>query len=1452
MPLFSQSSQSFASALPTSTALVIIDPRVAVPEQLVAGLRPGARALVLDPNQDGVAQITQALATGHYDSLHLVAHGTPGQLPLGRGGLSLETLPQYRQQLLEWGVAEILVYGCQVAKEPQMLQMLQTLTGATIAASATPVGQGNWTLEWRTGEIQSESAFTADLEQAYSGTFMAGAQLAKDINPNSAGSNPQLELTNELKKISINNKIIFAAYDGSDTGLWSSQGDDASTQELLQLPSGTIPQDLTVIGNKLYFTVDTGNHQELWVTDGSPSGTVLLKGDATINSIIQIVEFNGKAYFNANDQTNGYTLWEADGNTAQSVPGFNFQINELIAHDDKLIFTKSNHAGEIHGAKLNSGSLGTPYLVSEGHGVNLITGLTTTEDKIFFTTSPGGLQTSELWSTDGESAPTLPTGQLRQNATQILVNGNNTLFTNSQAVGDTLFFEAFSSTHGYELFASDGNTQQRITDINSGINSSQAFNLLNVGDRLFFTATNGNGFDLWVVDDTTAALSSLTVSRITSLNAPELGFNHFTVAEHASTQKLFFTVDEGANGTRLWVTDLSNNTLSTQRVENIGSLATDGSSPDDLTVIGDKLFFTGRNGTVTNDTDLWYTDINSLTTQLVRDDATVGVGLPTDIEELTTADNRLYFDGETDQYGEELWSIDPADLGSGSSNTAPTLPGPTSESVNENIAFVTDLQAGDDSSTENGGGLTYSITGGVDAALFEWEDAGNSGDSNNGRLKFINAPDFETNLAASQDGIYRVEVTARDGEGLLSSPLTVAIQVNDVVETPNSPIITSPNSFTLLENNAYITDIESSDELDAGGDGVIYSISGGADAANFVINAASGDLSFTALTDYENPFNAGQQTYTVEVMATNTAGVSSAPHSISVTISDDVETIDPTVTGTNQSDPAFNGGAGNDTYFGLGGNDQQVYGEGDHDTLYGDNGHDRLYGGDGGDRLFGGHGTDVLRGGNGDDQLHGGDDHDQLWGDEGHDILWGEANAADFDRLKGGNGHDQLYGGDGEDILEGEGGNDILVGGHQKDRLYGGDGHDHLLGGNDIDTLEGGLGNDVLEGDTGNDTLRGGEGHDTLHGGDQDDHLYGENGNDYLYGGTGNDDLKGNNDNDHLYGDDGTDTLDGGDGNDHLHGGNNDDHLWGHVGDDHLHGDGGNDTLWGHLGNDTLTGGDGIDTLRGEWDNDDLYGGNNDDFLWGGSGIDNLYGESGNDTLHGEQGEDILWGGVGVDSLYGGDGNDILWGGEENDHLEGDGNNDTLYGGSGNDTLYGEHGEDILEGGAGDDHLYGGDYNDTLYGGDDGDTLRGGGNNDTLYGDAGIDFLYGDAGNDTLLGGNDNDQLSGDAGFDTLNGGLGDDLLDGGTNNDTFVFDVDQFGFDQIHAFEVGIDKIDLAYFNGSLSLGALDSNGDSWINAADNLGTLVNANLQLAIGGCTIQFNARAQIAVTDIQGLT
>jgi 2-hydroxy-3-keto-5-methylthiopentenyl-1-phosphate phosphatase len=91
-------------------------------QSLVAGVTAGIEVIVIDSTQDGVEQITQALAQRHRISrVHIVSHGAPGAIYIGNRELSLETLNQYGNELLSWAEmlapnAELLIYGCEVAK----------------------------------------------------------------------------------------------------------------------------------------------------------------------------------------------------------------------------------------------------------------------------------------------------------------------------------------------------------------------------------------------------------------------------------------------------------------------------------------------------------------------------------------------------------------------------------------------------------------------------------------------------------------------------------------------------------------------------------------------------------------------------------------------------------------------------------------------------------------------------------------------------------------------------------------------------------------------------------------------------------------------------------------------------------------------------------------------------------------------------------------------------------------------------------------------------------------------------------------------------------------------------------------------------------------------------------------------------------------------------------------
>ncbi|MCK5874010.1 MAG: hypothetical protein KAG82_04895 [Alcanivoracaceae bacterium] len=97
-------------------------------------------------------------------------------------------------------------------------------------------------------------------------TLEAATQV-KDINSGSVGSSPE-EIT------SYNNKLYFAADDGvNGVELWVSDGTNSGTSMLKDINSGigsSNPYGFIVFNNLLYFGADDGvNGQELWVTNGT-------------------------------------------------------------------------------------------------------------------------------------------------------------------------------------------------------------------------------------------------------------------------------------------------------------------------------------------------------------------------------------------------------------------------------------------------------------------------------------------------------------------------------------------------------------------------------------------------------------------------------------------------------------------------------------------------------------------------------------------------------------------------------------------------------------------------------------------------------------------------------------------------------------------------------------------------------------------------------------------------------------------------------------------------------------------------------------------------------------------------------------------------------------------------------------------------------------------------------
>ncbi|WP_305806847.1 DUF4347 domain-containing protein, partial [Stenotrophomonas sp. YIM B06876] len=158
----------------TAREIVFVDSRVKDVATLLKGLPPGAEVVYLNAGEDGLQQMAKALGEhGDVGAVHILAHGSAGQLWLGSTFLDAGTLAGQSEALAAIGrglteEGDLLVYACDMAAGEvgaQFVASLAALTGADVAASNNRTGAGgDWELEISTGAIESANVlFTQDL-----------------------------------------------------------------------------------------------------------------------------------------------------------------------------------------------------------------------------------------------------------------------------------------------------------------------------------------------------------------------------------------------------------------------------------------------------------------------------------------------------------------------------------------------------------------------------------------------------------------------------------------------------------------------------------------------------------------------------------------------------------------------------------------------------------------------------------------------------------------------------------------------------------------------------------------------------------------------------------------------------------------------------------------------------------------------------------------------------------------------------------------------------------------------------------------------------------------------------------------------------------------------------------------------------------------------------------------
>lgn len=413
----------------------------------------------------------------------------------------------------------------------------------------------------------------------------------------------------------------------------------------------------------------------------------------------------------------------------------------------------------------------------------------------------------------------------------------------------------------------------------------------------------------------------------------------------------------------------------------------------------------------------------------------------------------------------DIFKLDIADAGHPPVITSGGGGDTASYQVAENTLDVGIIVATD----EDHDAITYSISGGADAALFEI-------DPQTGALRFRHAPDFEHACDTDHNNSYIVEVSASDGSTADTQVLTIEVTdqqgvtingdnnantISGTLTVPGQPFATEENDFIYAK----------------GGNDIVYALGGD----DWIDGGAGKDSMYGGR---------GDDTYIVDdagdcVIEDECAGTDTVRSSVTFRLGSNIENLvltgaaaicafgndlANTLTGNDASNTLV-GYAGADVLNGRGGSDFASYqgsssgvnvslmtglacgGDAQGDTLISI---ESLLGSSCGDTLEGNSGANWLDGKDGVDTLSyehatAGIKIDlskttaQTTGGSGTDVV------LNFENVRGSNLNDTLTGNAGDNVIEGLSG---------KDSLSGGKGNDTLIGGAGLDTLTGGAGAD--------------------------------------------------------------------------------------------------------------------------------------------------------------------------------------------------------------------------------------------------------------------------------------------------------------------------------------------------------------------------------------------------------
>ncbi|MEZ6097863.1 MAG: FG-GAP-like repeat-containing protein [Pirellulaceae bacterium] len=219
-------------------------------------------------------------------------------------------------------------------------------------------------------------------------------------------------------------------------------------------PASSYPRDFVKIGDYLFFTAEQLNTgRELWRTDGTPDGTILLADAVPGSSSGDPREFSvvdGRLTYTVNLPT-GTSRYVSDGTIAGTVPYVSVEgISDAVLFavlGDVNVFQLQNSDGRVElWTYDNEMQNGTKLFEAEAAD-DVLSYVGVLNDKLYFHVTDGA-DTSELWATNGaiEHTYRIATLDVSGTATSLVELGDHVLFLYMDSSGNREIWKATTST----------------------------------------------------------------------------------------------------------------------------------------------------------------------------------------------------------------------------------------------------------------------------------------------------------------------------------------------------------------------------------------------------------------------------------------------------------------------------------------------------------------------------------------------------------------------------------------------------------------------------------------------------------------------------------------------------------------------------------------------------------------------------------------------------------------------------------------------------------------------------------------------------------------------------------------------------------------------------------------------------------------------------------------------